>query len=175
MSKTEHSTPRIGIDIGRVIMAPVKNGRADTSFLDGSFERAMETPPSEGAFAAVRDIVDAFDGEAWLVSKCGKTVQSKTRRWLDHWDFYGETGLKRENLRFCLKRPEKAIHCRQLKLTYFIDDRLDVLTHLRADVPNLYLFGEQKTDEFPDWLVHVADWATTRAQILCDLQDDSPD
>ncbi len=156
---TSKNHPRIGIDIGRVIMAPVKDGKADTSFLSGSLERAMETPPSPGAFDAVRDLVELFDGEAWLVSKCGKTVQDKTKRWLRHWDFYGETGLRPENLRFCLKRPEKAGHCKQLKLTYFIDDRLDVLEHLEGIVPNLYLFGEQKTNDFPGWLTHVPNWA----------------
>ncbi len=152
-------------------MAPVKDGKADTSFLSGSVERAMETPPSPGAFDAVRDIVELFDGDAWLVSKCGKTVQDKTKRWLRHWNFYGETGLKPENLRFCLKRPEKAGHCKQLKLTYFIDDRLDVLEHLQGIVPNLYLFGEQKTDSFPDWLIHAPDWAHAWEAVSRDVSE----
>jgi len=54
--------PRLGIDIGRVIIGAVDDsGRADTSFLSGTLERAMETPPTPpgapgkpGAPAAVK-------------------------------------------------------------------------------------------------------------------------
>lgn len=172
MTKKHHREPRIGIDIGRVIMAPVVGGKADTSFLRGSLEDAMSTPPSPGAFDGVRTLVDLFQGRAWLVSKCGENVQRKTRRWLRHWDFYEETGLNPQNLRFCLKRPEKAIHCRQLKLTHFIDDRPDVLQHLEGIVPNLYLFGEQPgEDAAPDWLTPVIDWDTATRFVVEDLAD----
>lgn len=41
MSDQQDLEPRIGIDIGKVIMTPVAGGKADTSFLGGSFERAM--------------------------------------------------------------------------------------------------------------------------------------
>jgi len=170
MTDTHHKEPRIGIDIGRVIMAPVVGGRADTSFLRGSAEDAMRTPPSPGAFEGVRTLVDLFEGRAWLVSKCGYEVQRKTKRWLRHWDFYEETGLAQGNLRFCLKRPDKAIHCKQLKLTHFIDDRLDVLEHLEGLVSNLYLFGEQRNREpAPDWLTPVIDWNTATRTIAEDM------
>ena len=45
---------------------------------------------------------------------------------------------------FCLKRPEKAIHCRELGITHFIDDRTDVLAAMIGVVPLLYLFGPQR-------------------------------
>lgn len=170
MSKQRHQEPRIGIDIGRVIMAPVVGGRADTSFLTGDLEAALRTPPSPGAFDGVRRLVEAFSGRAWLVSKAGRSVQDKTKRWLRHWDFYAETGLPREHLRFCLKRPEKAGHCKQLKIGFFIDDRLDVLEHLRGTVPRLYLFGEQpRLETMPDWVAHVPDWGAATAEVLRDL------
>ena len=175
MSKHRKSEPRIGIDIGRVIMAPVKGGKADTSFLSGGLEKALKTPPSPGAFDGVRRLVSAFGGRAWLVSKAGPKVQSKTKQWLRHWDFYGETGLPREHLRFCLQRSQKAMHCRQLKITHFIDDRLDVLEHLRDLVPRLYLFGEQpKLDAAPDWVTQVGDWRETKLAVLKDLAQDEP-
>lgn len=135
---------KIGIDIGRVIIGPVINGKADTSFLGNTMEKAMQTPPSPGAIEGVAELVRLFDGNAWLVSKCGPNVQDKTKRWLKHWDFYRKTGLPQGNLRFCLQRNQKAGHCKQLKLNYFIDDRMDVLEHLVGIVPNLFLFGEQK-------------------------------
>ncbi len=170
MEKNTHSDPRIGIDIGRVIMAPVKGGRADTSFLRGDMAQAMRMPPSPGALEGVRDLVAAFAGQAWLISKAGPTVQAKTMKWFDHWDFYATTGLPKDRVRFCLRRWQKAEHCREVKITHFIDDRLDVLEHLRDLVPRLYLFGEQPGhDGSPDWVTPVLDWRQTTAAILHDL------
>lgn len=161
---------RIGIDIGRVIIGPVINGKADTSFLGSTLEKAMKTPPSPGAFDAVTKLVETFRGEAWLVSKCGPSVQEKTKQWLKHWDFYQTTGLAQGNLRFCLKRHEKTHHCRQLKLNYFIDDRLDVLTHLQGLVPHLFLFGEQNPEtDIPSWVTHVKDWGEALEQVTRSL------
>jgi hypothetical protein len=170
MNKQHHIQPRIGIDIGRVIMAPVKGGRADTSFLRGDMAQALRTPPSPGALEGVRVLVDAFAGQAWLVSKAGPNVQHKTRRWLDHWDFYAATGLPRDHVRFCLQRSQKAGHCRDVEITHFIDDRLDVLAHLRGIVPHLYLFGEQ-LDHLPppQWVTTVLDWQATTSAVLDDL------
>lgn len=167
MNKHRNIEPRIGIDIGRVIMTPVVGGKADTAFLSGGLEKALKTPPSPGAFEGVRTLVTAFAGQAWLVSKAGPKVQQKTKQWLRHWDFYGETGLPREHLRFCLERAQKLGHCRQLKITHFVDDRLDVLEHLRGRVPNLYLFGEQPgLAQPPDWVTPVADWGETTETVL---------
>lgn len=86
----------------------------------------------------------------WIVSKCGERIQRRTLRWLDHHDVYERTGLPRGNVRFCRQRAEKASHCRELGITHFIDDRADVLSHLRGLVPNLYLFGAQ-TRPIPGW------------------------
>ena len=170
----QNKQPRIGIDIGRVIMAPVKGGKADTSFLSGGMEKALKTPPSPGAFDGVRDLVEAFGGQAWLISKAGPNVQDKTKHWLRHWDFYGVTGLPRHHLRFCLQRAQKAGHCKQLCITHFIDDRLDVLEHLRGLVPNLYLFGEQPgLDRAPDWVTPVIDWHETPGFVRRDLVSSS--
>ncbi|MGA7329331.1 MAG: hypothetical protein WBX25_33820 [Rhodomicrobium sp.] len=172
MSKKRTTEPRVGIDIGRVIMAPIKRGKADTSFLSGSLEKAMQTPPSPGAFEGVKALVTAFGGRAWLISKAGPNVQQKTKLWLRHWDFYAATGLPSEHVRFCLDRPQKAEHCRQLKITHFIDDRLDVLEAMREDVSHLYLFGEQpRLEEIPNWTMHVADWEEATNAVLRQLQE----
>ena len=167
MSTKRTIVPRIGIDIGKVIMEPIVGGKADTAFLSGSIEKAMETPPSPGAFEGVKTLVAAFGGRAWLISKAGPNVQRKTKQWLRHWDFYSLTGLPPEHLRFCLERPQKAEHCRQLKITHFIDDRLDVLSAMREDVPYLYLFGEQpRLAEMPAWAAHVLNWEQATGAVL---------
>ena len=166
-NRKKNKTNRLGIDFGKVIMEAVVGGRADTSFLGSSFEQAMSTPASEGAIEAVTALVEAFQGAVWIVSKCGPSVQNKTRGWLKHNQFYRQTGLDRENLRFCLKRNEKTPICRQLGITHFIDDRLDVLEPMIGVVPHLYLFGEQPAGVVcPEMITHVGDWRAVLDEIL---------
>lgn len=160
----------LGIDIGRVIIGPVDDdGHADTSFLSGTPDRAMETPPAPGAFAAIARLAEVFDGAVWLVSKCGPRVQAKTRRWLDHWKFWTATGVAPDHLRFCLERRDKALHCHELGVTHFIDDRLDVLTHLRGFVARLYLFGHQNAPA-PGWVTPVVTWPAVLEAVLPALE-----
>jgi hypothetical protein len=58
---------------------------------------------------------------------------------------------------FCRQRHEKAAICRELGLTHFIDDRLEVLSHLLGTVPHLYLFRSRAgdVDRFRRFLPHV--------------------
>ncbi|HKS17048.1 MAG TPA: hypothetical protein VJU16_07030 [Planctomycetota bacterium] len=156
---------KLGIDIGRVIIAP-GDDNADTSFLRGSLEDALRTPPNEGMFDAVPELVRRFEGRAWLISKCGPKIQDKTRRWLDHHRFFERTGIPPKNLRFCLLRPQKADHCRELGITHFIDDRTDVLEALSEIVPSRFLFGPQKAGRpIPGGVVHVLTWPDALAAI----------
>ena len=101
------------------------------------------------------------------MSKAGASIQKKTRRWLREWRFFEETGISSTNLRFCLRRDQKAEHCRQLRLTHFVDDRLDVLKYLVDLVPFLFLFGEQQaSQQAPDWARPVLTWNETTDMIL---------
>lgn len=150
---------RIGIDIGRVIIGPSIGGVADTRFLGSRLEDALHTPAAPDSFEVIAKLVQQNAGQVWLISKCGPGVQAKTRAWLNHHQFWERTGMPKEHLRFCLHRPEKADHARELRLDRMIDDRVDVLAHLRGLVPELWLFGEQR-DSPPPWTRPVADWAT---------------
>ena len=165
--KNKKRQQHLGVDIGRVIMAPVRDGQPDTSFLTGTMEQAMETPPTEGAMEQITRLVDVSDGKVWLVSKAGPSIQKKTRRWFRQWRFFEQTGIPNTNLRFCLRRDQKAEHCRQLRLTHFVDDRLDVLKYLVDFVPFLFLFGEQRaSQQTPDWARAVLTWDETTEKIL---------
>jgi hypothetical protein len=158
---------RLGIDIGRVLIAPdAADGRADTSFIGGSLEAALATPPYEGMFETVPDLVKRFGGQVWLVSKAGPRVQEKTRHWLRHQRFFERTGIAPDHLRFCLERPQKAQHCRELAITHFIDDRPDVLEHLEGVVRNRYLFGPQRKPHFMAGVVAVPTWEGVRVALL---------
>lgn len=157
--------PRLGIDIGRVLIAAEGANGGDTAFIGGSMADALDTPPYEGMFDAVAPLVDRFEGRVWLVSKCGPSVQAKSRAWLLHHRFFERTGMAPANLRFCLQRPQKADHCRELGITHFIDDRSDVLGHLKGIVPNRYLFGPQRKPVTEAGLVLLPAWKDAAALV----------
>lgn len=151
-----NSEPRLGVDFGRVIHGGLPApGDDDTAFLDGSFEEALASPATEGVYDVLPGLVQAFEGRAWIISKCGDRIRKRTLAWLDHHDFYARTGLPEENVRFCRKREEKAGHCAELGITHMIDDRLDVHRAIREIVPYRYLFGSEKG---PEWVRHLPDW-----------------
>lgn len=151
--------PRLGIDFGRVINeGSAQPGGDDTTFLSGGFEAAMRTPAKPDAFEVIARLVPQFGSRVWIVSKCGERIQERTRQWLDYNDFWSKTGIPPANTRFCRQRPEKAVHCKRLQITHFIDDRRDVLGHMRGTVENLYLFGPQKSLA-PDWVTATLTWA----------------
>ena len=161
-------------------MAPTdEDGQADTSVLSGRDEDALQTPPSEGAFAVVRDLVTLTGGDVWLVSKAGPRVQKLTREWLDHWRFFAATGMRPDHVRFCKERADKAVHAQKLGLTHFIDDRIDVLHALQPHVPRLFLFGHQRPGaRIPGGIQRVMDWAEVRGALglppASPLQDTRP-
>jgi hypothetical protein len=161
---------KLGIDIGRVIIGGGDEPGADTRFLDGDERRAMSTPAVQGAFPTIAELVRAFAGRVWLVSKAGARVQDRTRRWLDANSFYTTTGVARTHLRFCRERPQKADHARELGLTHFIDDRFDVLLALRGVVDSLLLFGPQRRPPSrAEWLSPAPNWRAAR-ELLLDAQ-----
>ncbi|BFO53869.1 hypothetical protein [Acidovorax sacchari] len=163
------SSPRLGIDIGRVIIAPDGNDGADTSFIGGSLDDALATPPYEGMFEHVPALVERFGGSVWLVSKAGIRVQDKTLRWLEHHRFHERTGIAPENVRFCRQRPEKAHHCRDLGITHFIDDRADVLLHLEGVVAHRFLFGPQRARTQGEQWREAGTWAIASREVLATL------
>jgi hypothetical protein len=157
---------KLGVDIGGVLIgATDPSGRRDTAFLNGGDAQAMATPPVDGAFEAMRRLVERFDGRVWLVSKCGPRIQQRTLAWLEHHAFYARSGLPRDHVRFCRERPEKRVHCAELRLTHFVDDRPDVLEHLRGLVPYRFLFGVQRGPA-PDDVTPVLDWAEAERRLL---------
>ncbi len=133
------SKETLGVDIGGVIIDRVNDG-TDTSFFSDNY---LQTTAVQGVFDALCQLVEKrFDDRVFLVSKCGKHVESKTLDWLDHHRFYDLTGIGRGRIHFCRKRHEKAGICDKLGVTHFVDDRLEVLGNLTI-VGTLYLFQPQ--------------------------------
>jgi hypothetical protein len=153
MGKTKQRirAPRIGVDIGRVI---INGDGSDTAFFGHSQVEAMRAPAVAGAFDAIAELVRRFEGRVYLVSKCGAKIQARSLAWLDHHGFWAATGVDRAHVRFCKERRDKAIHAQKLELTHFVDDRFDVLTHLVGLVDRMYLFGPQRrrSEQLPGML-----------------------
>jgi hypothetical protein len=156
---------RLGIDIGRVIIASPPG--EDTAFFHGDHAAVLRTPAVPGAFEAITRLVKVFDGQAWLVSKCGPRIQQRSLDWLHHHRFFELTGIPAGNTRFCLRRPDKAIHCADLAITHFIDDKPDVHAALAGLVPHRYLFGPQR--HVPAGLTHTPDWPAAETAITTSL------
>jgi len=162
------SNLRLGVDIGRVIIGGgTVPGGSDTQFFSGDTARMLATPAVPGAFDTLSRLVPRFE-QVWLVSKCGERVQRSTRQWLDHHDFATRTGIPRDHIRFCLKRPDKAGHCADLGITHFIDDKIDVHQALHGVVAHRYLFGPQRTPP-PAWVRHTPTWAEVEHAIMRSL------
>jgi hypothetical protein len=150
---------KLGIDVGRVLISPGDESKPDTSFIGGSHDDAMRTPPYAGMFEVLPAIVRSFGGHVWIVSKCGERVQQRTRDWFVHHRFFERTGIEPDNVRFCLARPQKAQHCAELGITHFVDDRVDVLEAMRGVVTRRFLFGPQRKPPPADaGLEPVAGW-----------------
>ena len=136
--------PRLGIDIGRVIINGAAHpGGGDTAFFGGDEATMLATPEMDGCGPAVARLTELFGGRVWLVSKCGPRVQARTLRWLQAHDFYGRTGVPRDHARFC-RRADKRAHCEELRLTHFVDDHPEVHAAIRGAVEHQYLFGPQR-------------------------------
>lgn len=156
---------KLGIDVGRVLISPVDSTSPDTSFIGGTLEDALNTPPYDGMFDVVPALVELFEGRVWIVSKCGPRIQQRTLQWFEHHRFFERTGIARDRVRFCLKRPDKAIHCRELGISHFIDDRVDVLQPMTGSVRNLFLFGPQR-GKTPAHMHHVETWRQVSEALL---------
>jgi hypothetical protein len=168
---TTNDTPRLGVDIGRVIIHGDGggSGRGDTSFVGGSEEDALATPAIDGAFASLERLCRFFSGSVWLVSKCGKRVEARSRRWLDHHGFFEATGIPRSHLVFCRERWMKAPICAELGIGWFVDDRADVLAPMAGTVAHRFLFGASVTDLAG--VVPAPTWAAAEAAIAATLRE----
>jgi len=158
--------PRLGIDIGRVIIDGASHpDGGDTAFFNGDEATMLATPEMAGSVDAIATLVSQVDGRVWLVSKASPKIQAKTLRWLDEHDFYRRTGLPRDQVRYCRARADKRIHCVELELTHFVDDHPEVHEAIRGAVEHQYFFGPQR-EPVPSYGVHTPTWPVALDLIL---------
>jgi hypothetical protein len=160
--------PRLGIDIGNVLMA----GDNDALFGGpGGYreEWMLRIPEVDSATVMIKRLIQLFGTEnVWLVSKAHRNTEAKTHRWLLYNDIYSRTGLLESHAWFCRARPDKTTICQSLGITYFVDDRPDVLFPMEGTVPHRYLFGGQPTATGAG-LTPVANWKEAEAAIRKDF------
>lgn len=161
----DRAEPRLGVDIGRVII----NGEpgADTTFFGPDEAAVIATPGVDGAAEGVRRLVDAFEGRVWLISKCGRRIQERSLRWLEAHDWWDRTGMDPSHVRFCRARPDKRGLCLDLGITHMVDDHPEVHTALEGAVAHRYLFGAHAAR--PEGPQPVPTWGDAVREILATL------
>ena len=126
----------LGIDVGGVIIAKSNDG-TDTSFFSNNY---LKSTAVEDAVRVITELVERrFGQKTYIVSKCEANTERKTLEWLFYNQFFLATGILPQHVRFCRTREGKAPICQELHITHFVDDRLEVLSHLHT-VPHKFLF-----------------------------------
>lgn len=126
-----------------------------------------------GAFVGIRRLIqEKFGAEnVYLVSKSLGEKRMQILEFFEKNLFYEDTGILRSHVYFCEARQDKAPICRELGITHFVDDRLEVLQYLRH-VPNRYLFQKKGGTLLSDSLAVrlVSSWDDLIAEILPSLE-----
>lgn len=123
----------IGIDIGGVI-----RGDFDKSL---SVQQYMAVNPLDNATKVIKSIIDAYGAEnTFIISRCPKYAEKVNIKWLEKQKMFADIGFMRKNVYFCRERTDKAKIAKRLKLTHFIDDRVEVLDVMKDIVKYRILF-----------------------------------
>lgn len=166
-NKLNTQAEALGVDIGGVVIDRI-NDNTDTSFFSDNYLNTTAVPGTIEALA--RLVAERFGTNVHFVSKCGPSIERKTREWLKHHDIFGRTGIPEGNLRFCRRRREKAPIAEELGLTHFIDDRLEILGYL-ATVPTRILFQPhgpevRRFKQHLSSVIRAESWADVLALLL---------
>jgi len=162
----------LGVDIGNVIID--HRSIVDANDQIWRQENYSKIPPADNVFSCLKKISDEkFNENIFLFSKVKEGNEKRTLDWLLINDFYNKTGIKPKNIMFCRERNEKEEICTNNNIKYFIDDRLEVLSHMIGKIPHLYLFQPDldKVNEFKQFLPDVTvvqNWEEVTKLILND-------
>lgn len=148
----------LGLDLGGVVIdTPTRislpANEVPLDFVKRLLSEAQPTAP----LSVARQIISKFD-HVWIVSASDPEYEQLARQWLERWDFWGETGLQSDRLRFCAtSSTAKAQLVRGLAPlpTDFLDDRWDYLCHMQDFVPNRVLYDRGEGEPNPDNLPRV--------------------
>lgn len=132
---------RVGFDFGDTIVNI--NRDQSQAFRSESPWEAKTYPDAIYHIRCIAGLIGPTNMHIISRIKSDRALQA-TKAWLERNDFYSSTGLRPENVYFCSERYEKAAIAASRRLDCFVDNRPDVLFHLRDVVPHRLLFC-------PDW------------------------
>lgn len=145
----------LGVDLGNVIIDHVGFGTTPEFFRSGDYN---VIPPVQGVLEALRCLNrERFYGNVFVVYNASDVADQKIVSWLKSHDFFEQTGISPERVRRTQNGRNKSSLCELYQATHFIDDRLEVLSHLVGKVRSLYLLRPQQkeVEQYQDFIVHV--------------------
>ena len=140
----------LGVDFGNTIIKLIDN---KVSFYENTYRKCKAMPYS---INSLKKLNENFNGRVYIVSKCSKPAEKKILDWMKYNNFHESTGIEKSKVHFCRERKDKSILSKKLRLTEFVDDKLEVLSHMKPGM-NLFLFRPQKKEvnEFKEYLSRV--------------------
>lgn len=155
-------TPKIGIDIGGVLREKrvVAQARRSNNFVQ---------LPNPYVLQAVRKIVKKFGrNNVYIVSKCPEETETAMLEWLNSNGFIDQMGIDPRQIYFCRLRSDKVVIAKKLKLTYFIDDRAEVLESMKGVVPRRIMYSASGDYEFSNdsEIAKLSNWQDIENNLL---------
>ncbi len=145
----------LAVDIG----GPILNAKGGSSP-----QVYAAAPPTKGAFRALRKLsLQRFYRRIYLISQCNEEIQAIKLSWMLRHDFYSRSGIIPGHVRFVRKPEEKAVVCKEVGATHYVDDRPSIVAHAIGIVPNLFLFRPDPAElgKHPELMLaarEVEDW-----------------
>lgn len=136
----------VGTDLGGSIIDKAGENSRET-FLGPQYLMTSEVP---AVFVTLRAMVEKTRGKdgkcnVYVISACETSLRKKAEWWLEHRQFSQQTGIPPENILFCDSRRAKAAMAAKLGITHFVDDRIEVLSQMPADMEK-FLFRPDPTE-----------------------------
>jgi hypothetical protein len=133
--------PSIGVDLGNVIIDHKNFGTTENYVLTQDYNLI---PPVTNALEALRKLNESrFMDRVFIIYNASEIIDSKIFGWLNYNDFFRQTGIDKGHVLRSNTGRKKNLFCKNMQLTHFVDDRLEVLNCLMGLVPNLYLLNGQ--------------------------------
>jgi hypothetical protein len=145
----------LGVDLGNVIIDHVGFGTTPEFFHSGDYN---VIPPVPGVLNALHRLnQERFLGNMFVVYNASDVADQKIISWFKSHDFFERTGVSPERVMRTQNGRNKLSACKLYQATHFIDDRLEVLSHLVGKVGSLYLLRPQQkeVEQYQDFLIHV--------------------
>jgi hypothetical protein len=150
----------LGVDLGNVIIDHLGFGTTPEFFRSGDYNII---PPVPGVFEALRMLNERrFGSEIFVVYNATDVADQKITSWLQAHDFFARTGILPDRVKRTQNGRNKLSVCQMFGATHFVDDRLEVLSHLIGKVENLYLLRPQQIEvgQYKEFIDSVSQFDT---------------